>query len=86
MFVSFPTAYSGRIDSTEMAIEIDDIRQIAFVNSKVTVLLLNDREGGFETFRVRMGYRECIQKVNHAKLHAASFVDDDVVAAQGGTQ
>lgn len=86
MFVSFPTAYGSPDQAPEIAIEMDDVRQILKTSDTSTVLLLNDHEGGYETFRVRMSYGEVVKKVNHAKLYAASFVANDVAAAQGGTR
>jgi hypothetical protein len=86
MFVTFPTGYGSAGQAPEIAIEVEDVRQILKTSDTITVLLLNDHAGGYETFRVRLPYAEVIKKINHSKLYAASFVANDVVAAQGGSQ
>lgn len=83
MFVSFPIEHHGRIDPTEMPIEIDDIRRIVLFTSNITLLLMDNRAGRFETFSVRMSYLDIIEKVKAAKLHAASSAGRPLIAAKG---
>lgn len=88
MFVSFPTrsTENARPDRpSEVAIEIDDVRRVVKSSEVTTLLVLDDHAGGLEHLRVRMSYTEVVKKINHAKLYAASFVANDVVAAQGGS-